>query len=160
MRITRLSNFHEFHEHSLTFLVWMRWYTFHGHGHHALLKQYTGSIEKSNFDVSNLHLDISQSTTVAIRMNWKMRLALINKASTSSKTNLNSSAGKVKTFHYCLQVSNIAVHMYPASQSMQIKFCQWNFVDDILTEKKPYPSKLLPTYIHCKKWSVDTTPLV
>ena len=55
---------------------------------------------------------------------------------TTFETISAAAAGKVKTCHYPLQVSSIAVHVHPAHRSMQVNyrvylcFCQSNFEDE------------------------------
>ena len=39
----------------------------------------------------------------------------------------SNAAGKVKTCHHHLQMSNVAIHMYPALQMMQAKFLLMKF---------------------------------
>ena len=59
-----------------------------------------------------------------------------NKLVTTFKTTKTATAGKIKTYHHHLQVSNLAVHVYPALQLMQAILWQLSFEDEILVDDK------------------------
>ena len=55
---------------------------------------------------------------------------------TTFKTTKAAAAGKIKTYHHCLQMSNLAVYAYPALQVMQVILWQLSFEDEILVDDK------------------------
>ena len=74
------------------------------------------------FDVSKLHQDISQSTTGPIQHGLKSVVSL-NEVVTIFEATLPTAcaAGRVETCLHPLQVSSVAIHVYPAIQLMQAK---------------------------------------
>ena len=59
-----------------------------------------------------------------------------NKLVTTFKTTKTAAAGKIKTYHHHLQVSNLAAHVYPALQLMQAILWQLSFEDEIFVDDK------------------------